>query len=358
MTDQNAEQSRIVDVFKHDEDDIEKSLRPVSLQEFIGQVRMVDNLRVFIESARIRKESLDHVLLAGPPGLGKTTLAFIIARELGVNIKATSAPVIDKAGDLASILTALEKNDVLFIDEIHRLSPAIEEILYPAMEDRNIDIIIGQGIGAKTIKIDLAPFTLIGATTRTGLLTSALRDRFGIPVRLNYYEVEDLTRIAVRSAGIMGVDITSDAAKEIAGRSRRTPRVLNRLLKRVADFSTVELKHDIDLEITKYALEQLDIDEMGLDDMDRRILASIIEKYDGGPVGVKTIAISVGEEIDTLEDFYEPFLVQTGLLKRTPRGRVATRIAYEHLGFPYGGAGESTSQRSLFDSDNDTQFKS
>ncbi|HPB81051.1 MAG TPA: Holliday junction branch migration DNA helicase RuvB [Spirochaetota bacterium] len=351
MTDQNAEQSRIVDVFKHDEDDIEKSLRPVSMQEFIGQVRTVENLRVFIESARIRKESLDHVLLAGPPGLGKTTLAFIIARELGVNIKATSAPVIDKAGDLASILTSLEKNDVLFIDEIHRLSPAIEEILYPAMEDRNIDIIIGQGIGAKTIKIDLAPFTLIGATTRTGLLTSALRDRFGIPVRLNYYEVEDLTMIAVRSAGIMGVDISSDAAKEIAGRSRRTPRVLNRLLKRVTDFSTVEMKSGIDLAITKYALEKLDIDELGLDDMDRRILASIIEKYDGGPVGVKTIAISVGEEIDTLEDFYEPFLVQSGLLKRTPRGRVATRIAYEHLGFPYGSAGENASQHTLFDSE-------
>lgn len=351
MTDQNAEQSRIIDVFKHDEDDIEKSLRPASLREFIGQSRSVDNLRVFIESARIRKESLDHVLLAGPPGLGKTTLAFIIARELGVNIKATSAPVIDKAGDLASILTALEKNDVLFIDEIHRLSPAIEEILYPAMEDRNIDIIIGQGIGAKTIKIDLAPFTLIGATTRTGLLTSALRDRFGIPVRLNYYEVEELTMIAERSAGIMGVDITGDAAKEIAGRSRKTPRVLNRLLKRVSDFSIVEKKHSIDLDITKYALEKLDIDKLGLDDMDRRILASIIEKYEGGPVGVKTIAISVGEEIDTLEDFYEPFLVQSGLLKRTPRGRVATRIAYEHLGFPYGGTGENASQQTLFDSE-------
>ena len=319
-----------------DEDqDHELSLRPARLEEFIGQKKITENLKVFIESAKLRKKSLDHILLSGPPGLGKTTLAFIIAQELGVNLKATSAPVIDKAGDLASILTGLEENDVLFIDEIHRLSPAIEEILYPAMEDRSIDIIIGQGIGAKSIKLNLAPFTLVGATTRTGLLTAALRDRFGIPLRLNYYEPEELKTIALRTAGIIGVKINEDAAFEIARRARRTPRIVNRLVRRVADFTIVMKKETIDLEITKFALHKLDIDELGLDEMDRRILSSIIEKYSGGPVGLKTIAISVGEETDTLEDYYEPFLVQTGLLKRTPRGRMATAGAYKHLGLDY-----------------------
>ncbi len=319
-----------------DEDpDHELSLRPARLEEFIGQKKITENLKVFIESAKLRKKSLDHILLSGPPGLGKTTLAFIIAQELGVNLKATSAPVIDKAGDLASILTGLEENDVLFIDEIHRLSPAIEEILYPAMEDRSIDIIIGQGIGAKSIKLNLAPFTLVGATTRTGLLTAALRDRFGIPLRLNYYEPEELKKIALRTSGIIRVKINEDAAFEIARRARRTPRIVNRLIRRVADFTVVMKKELIDIETTRFALHKLDIDELGLDEMDRRILSTIIEKYSGGPVGLKTIAISVGEETDTLEDYYEPFLVQTGLLKRTPRGRMATAGAYKHLGLDY-----------------------
>ena len=328
---------RLVDSQYNPEDDLtnELSLRPAHLTEFIGQKNITDNLEIFIESARMRKQSLDHVLLSGPPGLGKTTLAFIIAHELGVNIKATSAPIIDKAGDLASILTGLEENDVLFIDEIHRLSPAIEEILYPAMEDKSIDIIIGQGIGAKSIKLNLAHFTLIGATTRTGLLTAALRDRFGIPLRLNYYEPEDLKKIAMRTAKILEIDMDEDAGLEIARRSRRTPRIVNRLVKRVADFSIVHKKNGIDIDITRFALEKLDIDELGLDDMDRRILSAIIDKYSGGPVGLKTIAISVGEETDTLEDYYEPFLVQTGLLKRTPRGRMATESAYRHMGFDF-----------------------
>jgi Holliday junction DNA helicase RuvB len=344
--------SRILDAGKIPEEDSdhELSLRPARLDEFIGQKKITDNLKVFIESAKLRKKSLDHILLSGPPGLGKTTLAFIIAQELGVNLKATSAPIIDKAGDLASILTGLEEHDVLFIDEIHRLSPAIEEILYPAMEDRSIDIIIGQGIGAKSIKLNLASFTLVGATTRTGLLTAALRDRFGIPLRLNYYEPEDLKKIASRTAGIIGIEMDDDAALEIAKRSRRTPRIVNRLVRRVADFTTV-MKHErIDLETTMYSLERLDIDELGLDEMDRRILAAIIEKYNGGPVGLKTIAISVGEETDTLEDYYEPFLVQIGLLKRTPRGRMVTAHAYKHLGIELSRMAEDN-QQILFDED-------
>lgn len=344
--------SRILDTNKIPEEDTEQemSLRPARLDEFIGQKKITENLKVFIESAKLRKKSLDHILLSGPPGLGKTTLAFIIAQELGVNLKATSAPIIDKAGDLASILTGLEEHDVLFIDEIHRLSPAIEEILYPAMEDKTIDIIIGQGIGAKSIKLNLASFTLVGATTRTGLLTAALRDRFGIPLRLNYYEPEDLKKIASRTAGIIGIKLDDDAALEIALRSRRTPRIVNRLVRRVADFSTVMKHEKIDLEITKYSLERLDIDELGLDEMDRKILSSIIEKYNGGPVGLKTIAISVGEETDTLEDYYEPFLVQIGLLKRTPRGRMVTAHAYKHLGVELTRIAEDN-QQILFDED-------
>ena len=340
--------SRLVDVRKNEEDEIEKTLRPRRLSEFIGQKKIADNLGIFIESSRMRNKPLDHVLLSGPPGLGKTTLAGIIANELGVNIKSTSAPVIDKTGDLASILTALEENDVFFIDEIHRLSPAVEEVLYPAMEDLSLDIIIGQGMGAKTIKINLAPFTLIGATTRTGLLTAALRDRFGIPLRLNYYETEDLQNIALRTAKILNIGITRDAAMEIARRSRKTPRVINRLLKRIADFAVVKSKTEIDMEITDFALEKMDVDTLGLDEMDRNILSTIIGKYDGGPVGVKTIAISVGEEMDTLEDFYEPFLVQIGLIKRTPRGRMATRLAYEHLGLEFNPSPEKEFQQGLF----------
>jgi len=342
--------SRIITSVKTDDDlRIEKSLRPEKLINFIGQKKIVENLDVFIRSSIIRKEPLDHVLLAGPPGLGKTTLAFIISRELGVNLKATSAPIIDKSGDLASILTSLEENDVLFIDEIHRLSPAIEEILYPAMEDQTIDIMIGQGVGAKSIKIDLAPFTLVGATTRTGLLTSALRDRFGIPLRLQFYEADELQQIAIRTAGILGFSITDEAGLEIAKRSRRTPRIVNRLVKRIADFSIVDSRSHIDLEITRYSLNKLDIDEVGLDDMDRRILTTIIEKYNGGPVGIKTIAISIGEESDTIEDYYEPFLVQMGYLKRTSRGRMVTSQAYEHLGIKYiDSFNETGSQETLF----------
>jgi holliday junction DNA helicase RuvB len=344
--------SRLTTANKLPDDEEDKSLRPDNFKEFIGQTKIIDNLQVFIQSAKMRKKPLDHVLLAGPPGLGKTTLAFITAKELGVNIKATSAPIIDKTGDMASILTGLEPNDVLFIDEIHRLSPAIEEILYPAMEDRSIDIIIGQGIGAKSIKIDLAPFTLIGATTRTGLLTSALRDRFGIPLRLNYYEQEDLQQIVKRSVKILHSRINDDAAMELARRSRKTPRIVNRLLMRVADFALVQGLDGIDIKITKYALEKLDIDELGLDEMDRKILKTIIENYDGGPVGLKTIAISVGEETDTLEDFYEPYLVQTGLLKRTPRGREATKNAYEHLRIKYERSATRDIEASLFDGEN------
>ena len=328
--------------------DDDNSLRPGSLGTFIGQKKITENLKVFIQSARMRKEPLDHVLLAGPPGLGKTTLAFIIAKELEVNIKATSAPIIDKAGDIASILTSLEENDVLFIDEIHRLSSVIEEILYPAMEDRSIDILVGQGVGAKSIKLSLAPFTLVAATTRTGLLTSALRDRFGIPLRLDYYSPEDLQIIAERSAKIIGCRLEKNAALEIAQRSRKTPRIVNRLLKRVADFSIVNQSRSIDLEMARFALERLDIDEFGLDEMDRKILNTIIVKYSGGPVGIKTIAISVGEEIDTLEDYYEPFLVQSGFLKRTPRGREATSAAYKHIGIK---PPHNDFQETLFDED-------
>lgn len=326
----------------------EQKLRPSTLNQFIGQKSLTENLAVFIKSAKIRHEPLDHILLAGPPGLGKTTLAYIIAHELGVNIKSTSAPVIDKPGDLASILSGLDTNDVLFIDEIHRLSPVLEEILYPAMEDRSIDIIIGQGIGAKTVKLNLSPFTLIGATTRTGLLTAALRDRFGIPLRLNYYNPEDLSQIAARSARIIKCEISDDAAIEIARRSRNTPRIVNRLLKRVSDFAIVEKKTFIDLDITNYALDKLNIDHQGLDEMDRKILETIIIKYQGGPVGVKTIAISIGEEIDTIEEYYEPFLVQVGFLKRTSRGRIATPHAYEHMNLTTTQYADNVIQNELF----------
>ncbi|MBL7916852.1 MAG: Holliday junction branch migration DNA helicase RuvB, partial [Bacteroidia bacterium] len=300
--------------------------------DFSGQHSVVENLRVFVAAAKQRNESLDHVLLHGPPGLGKTTLAHIISNDLGVNLKVTSGPVLDKPGDLAGLLTNLEPNDVLFIDEIHRLSPIVEEYLYSAMEDYKIDIMIDNGPNARTVQIKLNPFTLVGATTRSGLLTSPLRARFGINSRLNYYDSKVLKGIVNRSAGILAVDIKEDAAYEIARRSRGTPRIANALLRRVRDFAQIKGNGDIDIEIATYALKALNVDKNGLDEMDHRILSCIIDKFKGGPVGINTISTAVGEESGTIEEVYEPFLVQEGYLVRTPRGREATEMAYKHLG--------------------------
>ncbi|MCG6551053.1 MAG: Holliday junction branch migration DNA helicase RuvB [Candidatus Magnetominusculus sp. LBB02] len=308
------------------------TLRPGTFKEFIGQQRIKDNLGIFIEAAKRRGQPLDHVLFCGPPGLGKTTIANIIANELRVNIKTTSGPVLERAGDLAAILTNLSDNDVLFIDEIHRLPRIVEEIMYPAMEDFKLDILIGQGPSARTLKLNLPRFTLIGATTRTGLLTSPLRDRFGVINRLEYYSHHDLMVIINRSAAIIEIEITDEAAIEIARRSRGTPRIANRLLKRVRDFAQVKNNGVIDLDISKVALLSLNIDQLGLDDMDRKVLLTIIEKFGGGPVGIETIAASVSEDKDTIEDVYEPYLLQEGLLERTPRGRLTTPLAYQHLG--------------------------
>jgi len=310
----------------------ELSLRPHHLNEYIGQEKIKENLKVYIEAARQRGDTLDHVLLYGPPGLGKTTLAAIIANEMGVNFKVTSGPAIEKQGDLAAILTNLQKGDVLFIDEIHRMQRSVEEILYPAMEDHAIDIIIGKGPAARSIRIDLAPFTLIGATTRAGQLSTPLRDRFGIISRLELYRPEELKKIVIRSADILGMSITDEGAAEIAGRSRGTPRIANRLLKRVRDFSQVIGHSEITSEDAAYALEKLEIDALGLDNTDKRMLNAIIDFYNGGPVGLETLAATVGEESVTLEDVYEPYLIQIGFLARTPRGRIATPRAYEHLG--------------------------
>ncbi len=310
----------------------ETNLRPKTLTDFVGQKRIKDKLDVFIKAAKGRGESLDHCLFYGPPGLGKTSLSHIIANEMGAQIKSTSGPVIEKAGDLAAILTGLEAGDVLFIDEIHRLNPQLEEILYPAMEDYQIDILIGQGPSAKSIKIDLPPFTLIAATTRAGLLTSPLRDRFGIVERLQYYEHDELQQIVMRSAEILGVAIKEEAAKEIARRSRRTPRIVNRLLKRVRDFAEVKNRGQVDLVTARGALQLLDVDAEGFDLMDRRILEIIIERHGGGPVGVETIAASLSEQKDALEDVYEPYLIQEGFLLRTPRGRMVSEKAYAHFG--------------------------
>ena len=314
------------------ENDIERALRPSGFSAFSGQDKIVENLRVFVAAAKMRGESLDHVLLHGPPGLGKTTLSQIIANELGVGFKITSGPVLDKPGDLAGLLTSLEENDVLFIDEIHRLSPVVEEYLYSAMEDYRIDIMIDKGPGARTVQLTLAPFTLIGATTRSGLLTSPLRARFGINCHLEYYDHEVLERIVLRSAGLLGVKCTAEAAHEIALRSRGTPRVANRLLRRVRDFAQVKGCGIIDPEIARYALEALNIDRYGLDEIDNKILTTIIHKFRGGPVGLTTIATVLGEDPGTLEEVYEPFLIKEGFIKRTPRGREVTMLAYSHLG--------------------------
>jgi Holliday junction DNA helicase RuvB len=310
----------------------DSALRPLCFADFAGQSKVTSNLKIFVEAAKLRHESLDHVLLFGPPGLGKTTLSNIIANELGVGFKVTSGPVLDKPGDLAGLLTSLEPNDVLFIDEIHRLSPIVEEYLYSAMEDYRIDIMIDKGPSARTIQIDLNPFTLIGATTRSGLLTSPLRARFGINCHLEYYDADILAGIVKRSAGLLGVEINSKAASEIARRSRGTPRIANALLRRVRDFAQVKGDGAIDLEIAQYALEALNIDTFGLDQIDNKLLTTIIDKFRGGPVGLNTIATAMGEDAGTIEDVYEPYLIKEGFIKRTPRGREATPLAYQHLG--------------------------
>lgn len=310
----------------------DNALRPLRFADFAGQTKIVSNLRIFVEAAKMRHEALDHVLLFGPPGLGKTTLSNIIANELGVGFKVTSGPVLDKPGDLAGLLTSLEENDVLFIDEIHRLSPIVEEYLYSAMEDYRIDIMIDKGPSARTIQIDLNKFTLIGATTRSGLLTSPLRARFGINCHLEYYDADVLAGIVIRSAGLLGIDIDSKAAGEIARRSRGTPRIANALLRRVRDFAQVKGDGRIDLDIAQYALEALNIDTFGLDEVDNKLLCTIIDKFKGGPVGLNTIATAMSEDAGTIEDVYEPYLIKEGFIKRTPRGREATELAYRHLG--------------------------
>ena len=310
----------------------DNALRPLRFADFAGQPKIVSNLKIFVEAAKMRNEALDHVLLFGPPGLGKTTLSNIIANELGVGFKVTSGPVLDKPGDLAGLLTSLEENDVLFIDEIHRLSPIVEEYLYSAMEDYRIDIMIDKGPSARTIQIDLNKFTLIGATTRSGLLTSPLRARFGINCHLEYYDADVLAGIVIRSAGLLGIDIDSKAAGEIARRSRGTPRIANALLRRVRDFAQVKGDGTIDLDIARYALEALNIDTFGLDEVDNKLLCTIIDKFKGGPVGLNTIATAMSEDAGTIEDVYEPYLIKEGFIKRTPRGREATELAYRHLG--------------------------
>ena len=323
------------------------SLRPKRLEDYVGQEKVKENLKIFIEAAKERNDPLDHVLLYGPPGLGKTTLSNIIAAEMGVNIRVTSGPAIEKQGDLAAILTNLNEGDVLFIDEIHRLTRSVEEILYPAMEDYALDIIIGKGPSARSIRIDLPKFTLIGATTRAGQMTTPLRDRFGVVLKLELYTPEELAEIVRRSAGILKTEISEDGAVELASRSRGTPRVANRLLKRVRDFAQVRGNGVIDSEITKYALDKLEIDRLGLDNVDRRMLRTIIEFYDGGPVGLETLAATIGEEAVTIEDVCEPYLMQIGFLSRTPRGRCVTRLAYEHLGIPYPGKPGASEQLSI-----------
>ena len=325
-------ENRIVSTSFGAGDEAEVSLRPRRMEEYIGQDKAKENLNVYIEAARMRGDSLDHVLLYGPPGLGKTTLSGIIAAEMGVNLRVTSGPAIEKQGDLAALLTNLNQGDVLFIDEIHRLPRTVEEILYPAMEDFALDIIIGKGPAARSIRIDLPKFTLIGATTRAGQLTTPLRDRFGVLLKLELYTPEQLAQIVKRSASILGIPVSEDGALEIASRSRGTPRIANRLLKRVRDFAMVQNKSEIDETVAMYALDRLEIDELGLDNTDRRMMEAIIHYYGGGPVGLDTLAATIGEEAITIEDVYEPYLLQLGFIQRTPRGRCVTRLAYEHLG--------------------------
>lgn len=326
-------EERIVAGTEQEEDAVvELSLRPTILKEYIGQDKVKENLNIFIQAAKMRNEALDHVLLYGPPGLGKTTLAAIIANEMGVQFRSTSGPAIERSGDLAAILSSLEPGDVLFIDEVHRLPRAVEEVLYPAMEDYFLDIVIGAGPSARSVRIDLPPFTLIGATTRAGLLSAPLRDRFGVLCRLEFYETKDLCKIIERTAEIFQTSITEEAALEIAGRSRGTPRIANRLLKRIRDISQVKGEKEITLETTKVALDMLQVDNVGLDHIDHKLLKSIIEHFNGGPVGLETIAATIGEEAQTIEDVYEPYLLQIGFLQRTPRGRIVTEKAYHHFG--------------------------
>ena len=317
---------------KLDEDVIDRAIRPKLLADYVGQPQVREQMDIFIKAAKLRQDALDHLLIFGPPGLGKTTLANIVANEMGVNIRTTSGPVLEKAGDLAAMLTNLEPHDVLFIDEIHRLSPAIEEVLYPAMEDYQLDIMIGEGPAARSIKLDLPPFTLVGATTRAGSLTSPLRDRFGIVQRLEFYSVEDLTSIVARSAGCLNLELEQHAAFEVARRSRGTPRIANRLLRRVRDYADVRNGGVISVDVAKQALSMLDVDDAGFDYLDRKLLSAVIERFDGGPVGLDNLAAAIGEERDTIEDVLEPYLIQQGFLQRTPRGRIATSQTYRHFG--------------------------